>query len=47
LIEAGNDLNVFMCRMTGDFFREWGMPGARFSARGESELASGEELSPQ
>ncbi len=48
LIEAGNDLNVFMCRMTGDFFREWGMPGSRFSARGPSpELASGEELSPQ
>jgi len=19
-----------MCRATGDFFREWGMPGARF-----------------
>lgn len=30
LIEAGNDVNVTTCRMTGDFFRAWGMPGARF-----------------
>ena len=30
LIGAGNDVNVAMCRATGDFFRTWGMPGARF-----------------
>ena len=30
LIQAGNAVNVAMCRATGDFFREWGMPGARF-----------------
>jgi len=55
LIGAGNELNVFMCRMTGDFFREWGMPGSRFLARGSPRNAvtsgadtdPGEELSPQ
>lgn len=31
LIGAGNDVNVTMCRATGDFFRQWGMPGARFT----------------
>ena len=30
LIDAGNEVNVTTCRATGDFFREWGMPGARF-----------------
>ncbi len=33
LIGAGNDVNVTMCRATGDFFRSWGMPGARFDHR--------------
>ena len=33
LISAGNDVNVSLCRATGDFFRAWGMPGARFDAR--------------
>ena len=33
LIAAGNDVNVTLCRTTGDFFRSWGMPGARFDAR--------------
>ncbi|GAC1653113.1 MAG: hypothetical protein NVS4B8_28440 [Herpetosiphon sp.] len=33
LIQAGNDVNVTMCRATGDFFRGWGMPGARFTER--------------
>lgn len=33
LIAAGNDVNVATCRLTGDFFREWGMPGARFEQR--------------
>jgi hypothetical protein len=30
LIRVGNAVNVSMCRATGDFFRVWGMPGARF-----------------
>ena len=30
LIEAGNNVNVEMCRKTGAFFRAWGLPGARF-----------------
>jgi len=30
LIEAGNNVNVEMCRKTGTFFRAWGLPGARF-----------------
>lgn len=33
LIAAGNDVNVATCRATGDFFRAWGMPGARFESR--------------
>ena len=33
LISAGNDVNVTLCRATGDFFRAWGMPGARFDPR--------------
>lgn len=33
LIGAGNDVNVALCRTTGDFFRTWGMPGARFDQR--------------
>lgn len=33
LIGAGNDVNVTLCRATGDFFRAWGMPGARFDIR--------------
>lgn len=33
LIAAGNEVNVATCRLTGDFFREWGMPGARFEQR--------------
>jgi len=30
LIRAGSDVNVALCRATGDFFREWGLPGSRF-----------------
>ncbi|HVD27223.1 MAG TPA: hypothetical protein VNC79_01815 [Mycobacteriales bacterium] len=37
LIVAGNDVNVAMCRTTGDFFRAWGMPGARFDSRTAEE----------
>lgn len=38
LIEAGNDVNVTLCRATGDFFRKWGMPGARFAAGNHSQV---------
>ena len=30
LIHACSDVNVTLCRATGDFFREWGLPGSRF-----------------
>jgi hypothetical protein len=30
LIRACSDTNVSLCRATGDFFREWGLPGSRF-----------------
>ncbi len=30
LIRAGSDVNVELCRTTGDFFRAWGLPGSRF-----------------
>jgi hypothetical protein len=30
LIRAGSALNVDLCRRTGEFFREWGLPGSRF-----------------
>jgi integrase len=30
LIRAGSEVNVTLCRATGDFFREWGLPGSRF-----------------
>lgn len=30
LIRAGSDVNVALCMTTGDFFREWGLPGSRF-----------------
>jgi hypothetical protein len=33
LIETSNDVNVALCMATGDFFRDWGPPGARFVER--------------
>ena len=33
LIDASKDVNVALCRATGEFFREWGPPGARFESR--------------
>ena len=45
LIGAGNEVNVFMCRMTGDFFRTWGMPGSRFRPRDAAQTDQQEELS--
>ena len=40
LIEASNDVNVALCMATGDFFRAWGPPGARFESRLEREEAT-------
>jgi hypothetical protein len=31
VIRAGSTLNVDLCRKTGEFFREWGLPGSRFT----------------
>lgn len=39
LIETSNDVNVALCRATGDFFRAWGLPGARFESRIDPEEA--------
>src|SRR6266571_354514 len=36
LIRACSDVNVALCRATGDFFREWGLPGSHFE--GPEEL---------
>jgi integrase len=38
LISAGNFVNVELCRKTGDFFRTWGAPGARFAASSAPRL---------
>ena len=38
LIGAGNAANVELCRKTGDFFRTWGAPGARFADPPASHL---------
>lgn len=42
LIRAGSEVNVTLCRTTGDFFREWGLPGSRFV--GAEELPMEEYL---
>ena len=31
VIGTGNALNVELCRKTGEFFRDWGPPGSRFT----------------
>lgn len=38
LIRAGSDVNVALCRATGDFFRNWGLPGSRFVGSEELNL---------
>jgi hypothetical protein len=38
LIGACNEVNVALCRATGDFFREWGLPGSRFEGPEELNL---------
>ena len=46
MIGAGNDVNVTLCRATGDFFRAWGMPGARFDARARADSADPTPTTP-
>jgi hypothetical protein len=31
IIRAGSNLNVDLCRKTGEFFREWGLPGSHYT----------------
>jgi hypothetical protein len=38
LIEVGNDVNVALCRATGEFFRAWGLPGSRFQDSYQEEV---------
>ncbi len=40
LITTGSNVNVALCRATGDFFRTWGLPGSRFE--GTDDLNIGE-----
>jgi integrase len=42
LIRACSEVNVALCRATGDFFREWGLPGSHFV--GTEELPMEEYL---
>ena len=42
LIRAYSDVNLALCRATGDFFREWGLPGSRFV--GPEELNIGDYI---
>jgi hypothetical protein len=43
IIRAGSRLNVELCRTTGEFFREWGLPGSRFVVRADPDDADGGE----
>ena len=38
LIRTGSDVNVALCRATGDFFRNWGLPGSHFVGSEELNL---------
>ena len=38
LIRTGSDVNVALCRATGDFFRSWGLPGSHFVGSEELNL---------
>jgi hypothetical protein len=38
LIRSGNAINVELCRTTGEFFRVWGLPGARFVGPEELDI---------
>lgn len=38
LIQACSNVNVSLCRATGDFFREWGLPGSRFEGTEELNI---------
>jgi len=43
IIRAGSNLNVDLCRKTGEFFREWGEPGSRFVPVAPNGAAMGPE----
>ena len=38
LIRATSETNVALCRATGDFFREWGLPGSHFEGLEELNI---------
>jgi hypothetical protein len=38
LIQACSNTNVALCRATGDFFRQWGLPGSRFEGPEELDI---------
>jgi NAD+-dependent secondary alcohol dehydrogenase Adh1 len=41
LIQACSNTNVALCRATGGFFREWGLPGSRFEGPEELNIIDG------
>jgi hypothetical protein len=41
IIRAGSNINVDLCRTTGEFFREWGLPGSRFEPADRLVTTSG------
>jgi hypothetical protein len=40
IIRTGSNLNVELCRKTGEFFREWGLPGSRFTPARNQQLVT-------
>jgi hypothetical protein len=40
IIRTGSNLNVELCRKTGEFFREWGLPGSRFTPARNRQLVT-------
>lgn len=46
IIGTASALNVELCRKTGEFFRDWGLPGARFYPSGAPEPPEPTPLDP-
>jgi hypothetical protein len=44
IIGTASALNVELCRKTGEFFRDWGLPGARFTPVPDTEAEGGEHV---
>jgi hypothetical protein len=44
IIRTGSNLNVELCRKTGEFFREWGLPGSRFTPVRDQQLVNAAPL---